>query len=64
MMNIDAANNWPLMVVAIPGNSALQNDIAPPIFSRNHQPPEVLNNRRKIESDRFVEKGSVIDIYI
>ena len=63
-MNIDAANNWPLMVVAMPGNQALQNDIAHPIFSQNHQRPAILKNRPEIESDRFREKGSIIDIYI
>ena len=63
-MNIDAANNWPLMVVAMPGNKALQNDIAHPIFSQNRQRPAILNNRPDIESDRFREKGSIIDIYI
>jgi hypothetical protein len=64
MMNIDAANDWPLMVVALPGVKALHNESAPPIFSQNLQHPTVLSIASEIDSDKFREKGSIIDIYI
>ena len=63
-MNIDAANNWPLMVVALPGDKALQNESMPWIFFRKHKRPVILNNGSEKESNKFREKGSFIDIYI
>ena len=63
-MNIEVANHWPLMVVALPGERVLQNESMPPIFSQNHQRPAVLNSGSEIDSDKFREKGLVIDIYI
>jgi hypothetical protein len=64
MMNIDAADNWPLLVVALPGDNALQNESIPPIFSRNYKRRVIVNNGPEKESNRFREKGSIIDIYI
>jgi hypothetical protein len=64
MMNIDAASSWPLMVVALPGDKALQNESMPPIFYRNHNRPVILNSGSEKESNKFREKGSVVDIYI
>lgn len=63
-MNIEAANNWPLMVVALPKEKALQNESTSPIFFHNHQRPMGMNNGSEIESDNFWAKGSIIDIYI
>jgi hypothetical protein len=64
MMNIDAANNWPIMVAALPGEKTLQNESTLPISFRNLQRPAVLINSPEIESDGFRDKGSIIDIYI
>jgi hypothetical protein len=63
-MNLEVTNNWPLMVVALPGEKALQNESAPPIFFQNHQRPTVLNNGTEIDPENFREKGSFINIYI
>jgi len=64
MMNIDVANNWPIVVAALPGNKAIQNESTLPIFSRNHQRPSVLSSGPELDPDKFREKGSIIDIYI
>jgi hypothetical protein len=64
MMNIDAANNWPIVAAPPPGEKIIQIESTLPIFSQNHQRPSVLRTGPEIDSDRFREKGSVIDIYI
>ncbi len=63
-MNIDAANQWPITVVALTGDKKIQNESTLPIFSRNHQRPVVLSRGAAPDSDKFREKGSIIDIYI
>jgi hypothetical protein len=64
MMKIDAANNWPVVVAALPGEKTLQSESTLSIFFQNHQRPAVPSNGPEIESDKFREKGSIIDIYI
>jgi hypothetical protein len=64
MMNIDAANNWPMVVAALPGEKTLQNESTLPIFFQDHQRPAVSNNGPEVESDKFLDKGSIIDLYI
>ena len=63
-MNIDAANNWPITVAALPIDKTIQNESTRPISSRNHQRPVVLSSGAELYSDKFREKGSMIDIYI
>ena len=63
-MNIDAANKWPITVAALAGDKTIQNEPTLPIFSRNHQRPVVLSSGAELYSDKFREKGSMIDIYI
>jgi hypothetical protein len=64
MMKIDAANNWPVVVAALPGEKTIQSESALPIFFQSHNHPEVPSNGPEIESDKSREKGSIIDIYI
>ncbi|MGA8178919.1 MAG: hypothetical protein WB792_02590 [Desulfobacterales bacterium] len=64
MMKIDAANNWPMVVAALPGEKTPQNESTLPIFSQDHQRPAVSDHGPDIESHNFREKGSIIDLYI
>jgi hypothetical protein len=64
MMNIDAANNWPMVIAALPGEKTLQHESTLPIFFQDHQPPAVPNNGPDVESHQFRKKGSIIDLYI
>ena len=63
-MNIEIANKWPLMMVPVPQETALQKELAADLPSQNPQDPIILNNRVGPESDTFWEKGAFIDIYI
>lgn len=63
-MNIDATNNWPLMVVPLSGDIALQNESPPPTPTQNRQCPTIPSKGLNIESNKFRAKGSIIDIYI
>jgi len=63
-MNIDAVNNWPLVLVPWPREKVLKNDFTTPISSQNHTNPTILNNVSEIESNEFWAKGSFIDVYI
>jgi len=64
MMNIELANNWPLVLVPLPREKALQNEFTDPISSQNHTSHVILNNVSEMESSEFWAKGSFIDIYI
>jgi hypothetical protein len=64
MMNIEVSNNWPLVLVSLPREKALQNEFTAPIFSQNHTNPTIFNNVSEIKSNEFWAKGSFIDIYI
>jgi len=63
-MNIEVANNWPLVLVPLPREKALQNEFIAPISSQNHTNTTIFNNVSEIESNEFWAKGSFIDIYI
>ncbi len=63
-MNIELVNNWPLVLVPLPREKALQNESTAPISAQNHTNPVILNNVSEIESNEFWAKGSFIDIYI
>ena len=63
-MNIDAANNWPIVAAALPGEKIIQNEFTLPVSSQNHQRPAVLTKGQEIDPDKSREKGSIIDIYI
>ena len=63
-MNIEVANNWPLVLVPLPREKVLQNEFTAPISSQNHTSPTIFNNVSEIESNEFWAKGSFIDIYI
>ena len=63
-MNIEVANNWPLVLVPLPREKALQNEFIAPISSQNHPNLTILNNVSEIESIDLRAKGSFIDIYI
>jgi len=63
-MNIEVANNWPLMLVPLPREKVLQNDFTSPISPQNHPNSIIFNNVSEIESNEFWAKGSFIDIYI
>jgi len=64
MMNVDVANNWPLIVVTLPGEKAIQNESPPPIPLQDNQRPTILDNGSEMELNHFWAKGSFIDIYI
>jgi hypothetical protein len=64
MMNIEVANNWPLVLVPLPREKVLQNDFTTPISPQNHTDPTIFCNVSEIESNAFWAKGSFIDIYI
>ena len=63
-MNIEVANNWPLVLVPLPGEKTLQNEFTALISPQNHSNPTILNHVSEIESNGFWAKGSFIDIYI
>lgn len=63
-MNIEVANNWPLVRVPLPREKVLQNDFTTPISPQNHPSPTIFNIVSEIESNEFWAKGSFIDIYI
>ena len=63
-MNIEFTNNWPLMLVPLPREKALQNEVTAPISSKNQPNPTMLNNVSEINSNEFWAKGSFIDVYI
>jgi len=63
-MNIEVANNWPLVLVSLPREKALQNEFIAPISPQNHPNLTILNNVSEIESNGFWAKGSFIDVYI
>ena len=64
-MNVEAANNWPLMLVPLPKERTIQNEFIVATISPQHRPnPEILNNVSEIESNGFWAKGSFIDIYV
>ena len=63
-MNIEVANNWPLALVPLPREKALQNEFIAPVSDKNHPNPAILNNVSEIESTEFWAKGSFIDISI
>jgi hypothetical protein len=64
IMNVEVANNWPLMLVPLPREKALQNESTAPISAQNHTNPTIFNNVSVIESNELWAKGSFIDIYI
>jgi len=63
-MNIEVVNNWPLVLVPLPGEKALQNESTAPISAQNHPNSTILNNVSEIGSNELWAKGSFIDIYI
>ncbi len=63
-MNIELANNWPLVLVPLPRETTFQNESTAPISAQNHTNPVILNNVSEIESNGLRSKGSYIDIYI
>ena len=63
-MNIEVTNNWPLALVPLPREKALQNDFTAPISHQNHPNSTILSHVSEIESNEFWAKGSFIDIYI
>jgi len=63
-MNIEVANNWPLVLVPLPREKALQNEFIAPVSDKNYPNPTILNNVPEIESSGLRSKGSFIDIYI
>jgi hypothetical protein len=63
-MNIEVSNNWPLVLVPLSREKALQNEFIAPISAKNHPNPVILNNVSEIESNELRSKGSFIDIYI
>ena len=63
-MNIEVANNWPLVLVPLPREKALQNEFTPPVSPQNKPNPTILNDVPEAGSNEFWAKGSFIDIYI
>ena len=63
-MNVEVVNNWPLVLVPLPREKALQNEFIAPISPQNHPNPTFFANVSEIESNEFWAKGSFIDIYI
>ena len=63
-MNVEVVNNWPLVLVPLPREKALQNKFIAPIPPQNHPNPTFFTNVSEIESNGLRSKGSFIDIYI
>ncbi len=63
-MTVDIINNWPLMVIPLPGENILQKQDSPHFLPQNRQKPIIMNTKTESKSDAFREKGVLIDIYI
>lgn len=63
-MTIEIANNWPLMVIPLSGNTAIQKETAPHLPFQNPKKPVIIDNKTERKSNIFWEKGAFIDIYI
>ena len=63
-MNIEVLNSWPLALVPLPREKALQNEYTAQISFQAHTNPIILNNVKEIESNESWAKGSFIDVYI
>jgi len=62
-MTVDIINNWPLMVIPLIGDKALQKEASPHFLPQNRHKPIVMVTKTE-RSDIFREKGALIDIYI
>ena len=47
-MNVEVVNNWPLVLVPLPREKALQNEFIAPIFPQNHPNPTFFTNVSEI----------------
>lgn len=63
-MTIEIANNWPLMVIPLSGDTAIQKETAPHLPFQNPKEPVILENKTECKSNTFRKKGAFIDIYI
>jgi hypothetical protein len=63
-MTIDIINNWPLMVIPLADDYALQKETSPHFLSQHRQKPIIMDIKTEGNSCIFREKGTFIDIYI
>ena len=63
-MTIEILNNWPLMVIPLIGDKALQKETALHLPFQNSKEPVIIDNKTEHKSNIFWEKGAFIDIYI
>jgi hypothetical protein len=63
-MTVDIINNWPLMVIPLADDYALQKETSPHFLSQNRQKPIIMDIKTEGNSYTFREKGAFIDIYI
>jgi hypothetical protein len=63
-MTVDIINNWPLMVIPLVDDNALQKETSPHFLSRNIQKPIIMDVKTDRNSVIFREKGALIDIYV
>jgi hypothetical protein len=63
-MTVDIINNWPLMVIPLADDNALQKQTSPHFLSQHRQKPIIMDIKTERNSDTFREKGALIDIYI
>jgi len=62
-MTVDIINNWPLMVIPLIGDKALQKEASPHFLPQNSHKPIIMVTKTERGSDTFREKGALIDIY-
>ena len=63
-MKIEIGNNWPLMVMAVPKEKALQKESTAHLATQDPRDSVILDHRIERESNTFYEKGTFIDFYI
>jgi len=63
-MTVDIINNWPLMLIPLADDYALQKQTSPHFLSQHRQKPIIMDIKTERNSDTFRRKGALIDIYI
>lgn len=63
-MTVDIINNWPLIVIPLAGDNALQKETSAHFLSQNRQKPLIMDIETERNSDTSRRKGALIDIYI
>jgi hypothetical protein len=61
---VEIGNKWPLMVVPLPRENALRKEATAHLPSQDQRDSVISDKRIESESDTFLEKGTLIDLYI